>query len=210
MHAGADEAGKGPVLGSMFVAAVRCEPAALPDSVGDSKSIPPDRRERLAAGIRDVADVALVEVPVERIDDPATDMGTLTVAAHAEALASVVADGVACTVDAADADATRFGRRVEARLDAAASITAEHGADDKDPLVGAASIVAKVERDDHVASLAEEYGTVGSGYPSDPTTRQFLQEFVGDRGRLPACARSSWATCDDVLAAREQCTLGEF
>ncbi len=31
-----DDAGKGPELGSMFAAAVRADPAALPGGVGDS------------------------------------------------------------------------------------------------------------------------------------------------------------------------------
>jgi len=53
MEFGADEAGKGPVLGSMFAAAVVVDPAALPDDVGDSKGITPERREELAATLAD-------------------------------------------------------------------------------------------------------------------------------------------------------------
>jgi len=211
MRLGVDEAGKGPVLGSMFAAAVRVDPPDLPDGVGDSKGIAPARREQLDATIREIADaVSVAEITVQRIDDPETDMNTLTVAAHAEALAGVAQDGLAGTVDAGDTDADRFGRRVADRVDAPLDLTAEHGADDTDSVVGAASIVAKVARDSHVAALAESYGEVGSGYPSDPTTRDFLAEYVDRNGDLPACARASWSTCEDVLAAAEQSTLGEF
>ncbi|MUV90133.1 ribonuclease HII, partial [Halapricum sp. CBA1109] len=49
MRFGVDEAGKGPVLGSMFAAAVRADPADLPADVGDSKTIDAERREELAA-----------------------------------------------------------------------------------------------------------------------------------------------------------------
>lgn len=215
MRFGVDEAGKGPVLGSMFAAAVHCDPAALPDGVGDSKGIAPARREELAARIREVATVGVAEIHVDRIDDPETDMNTLTVDAHAEALAKIVADGrddapYTGMVDAGDADAARFGERVGERVDADLQITAEHQADESDPVVGAASIVAKVERDAHVERLAGEYGEVGSGYPSDPTTRTFLREFVDEHGSIPSCARTSWATCDDALAAAEQSGLNEF
>ena len=218
MPFGVDEAGKGPVLGSMFAAAVACDPSALPDGIGDSKGITPDRRETLAAEIRAVASVGVAEISVDRIDDPATDMNALTVAAHAEALAEIAGDDATGTVDAGDVNADRFGRRVEdAVADACgASITvdARHGADESDPLVGAASIVAKVERDAHVDRIADrhagEYDTVGSGYPSDPTTRTFLASYVEDNGALPPCARTTWSTCDDVLAANEQASLGEF
>ncbi|WP_262180123.1 ribonuclease HII [Haloarcula laminariae] len=211
MRMGADEAGKGPVLGSMFAAAVCAAPDALPDGVGDSKGIAPAKRERLDEEIRAAADaVAVAEISVSRIDDPETDMNTLTVAAHAEALSGVARDGLAGTVDAGDTDAERFGRRVADRVDAAVDLTAEHGADETDPLVGAASIVAKVARDGHVEALAATHGDVGSGYPSDPTTRGFLADYVAEHGGLPDCARASWSTCDDVLAAARQSTLGEF
>jgi ribonuclease HII len=211
MRFGVDEAGKGPVLGSMFAAAVRAEPAALPDGVGDSKAIKPERRERLAGDIRESADaVGIAEISVERIDDGETDMNTLTVDGQAEALSAVARDGLSGTVDAGDTDAERFGRRVAAAVDAEVTVTAEHGADETDPVVGAASIIAKVARDTHVAELAEAYGDVGSGYPSDPTTRAFLADYVDRHGELPACARRSWSTCDDVLAAAEQASLGDF
>lgn len=209
---GADEAGKGPVLGSMFAAAVVCDPADLPEGIRDSKKLSPARREELDVRVREAAAVGVAEIPVERIDDPETDMNTLTVEAHADALsaAGVSLDGLPGVVDGGDVDAGRFGRRVTERLAADVDLTAEHGADDAYPIVGAASVVAKVARDAHVAGLADEYGDVGSGYPSDPNTRRFLREYVGERGSLPACARASWSTCDDVLAAAEQSALGDF
>jgi len=211
MRFGVDEAGKGPVLGSMFAAAVRAEPAKLPDGVGDSKDIKPARRERLAGEIRASAGaVGIAEIPVGRIDADGTDMNTLTVEAQAEALSAVAHNGLSGMVDAGDTDAERFGRRVADAVDADVTVTAEHGADETDPLVGAASIIAKVARDSHVTELAEQYGDVGSGYPSDPTTRSFLAGYVDRHGELPACARRSWSTCDDVLAAASQATLGDF
>ena len=211
MRVGVDEAGKGPVLGSMFAAAVRAEPEALPAGVADSKTLQPARRETLAAEIRErAAAVAVAEVPVERIDDPETDMNGLTVEAHARALADVAHDGPAVTLDAGEVDAERFGRRVAERVDADLDLTARHRADADDSLVAAASIVAKVARDAHVDGLADRFGDVGSGYPSDPATRAFLRAYVDEHGSLPACARASWQTCDDVLAAAEQAAIGEF
>ena len=80
-------------------------------------------------------------------------------------------------------------------------------------MVAAASVIAKVERDAHVADLAAEYGAVGSGYPGDPVTRSFLASYVEEHGRLPGCARTSWKTSGDALAAHAetgQSTLEEF
>jgi ribonuclease HII len=220
---GVDEAGKGPALGSMFAAAVVADPAALPDGVDDSKRLQPARREELAARIRADDDVAVgvAEITVERIDDPATDMNRLTVAAHAEALADALQatgsvdgggsfDGLTGYVDAGERDADRFGARVADRVAADVDVRAEHEADATYPVVGAASIVAKVERDAHVARLAERFGDLGSGYPGDPATRTFIRDWVRTHDGLPDCARESWQTCRDALAAAEQSGLDEF
>jgi ribonuclease HII len=216
MQLGVDEAGKGPVLGSMFAACVRARVADLPDGVTDSKRLSADRRESLAAAIRERADaVAVVEIPVERIDAPETDMNELTVAAHAEALSQVARDGLPAYLDAGDTNAVRFERRVDSRVDANLELRAEHGADEAHPIVSAASIVAKVRRDAHVADLAAEYdirghGEVGSGYPSDDTTREFLRSYVEAERELPPCARRSWQTSQDALAALDQSSLEDF
>jgi ribonuclease HII len=197
---GVDEAGKGPVLGPMVAACVVARPESLPEGVADSKRLSPARRERLDAAIRDAADaVGVARVATGRIDREDTDMNGLTVAAHAEAIDAAGASGEG-TVDAGDVDAARFGRRVADAASADVSIVAEHGADDAYPLVSAASVVAKVARDGAVEALAEEYGDVGSGYPSDPTTRAFLREWVREHGALPDCARASWQTARDALA----------
>jgi len=210
---GADEAGKGPVLGSMFAAAIRVpDDRAFPAGIRDSKDLSPERREELAAALREAPDVyiGLAEVTPSRIDDPSTDMNTLTVAAQAEAIAAVVRQGDRCVLDASDVRPARFANRVGNRLETTATIDAFHRADEDHPVVSAASIVAKVERDAHVADLAEEYGPIGSGYPSDPETRSFLEEFVLEEARLPDCARRSWQTCADVIATAEQAGLADF
>lgn len=211
MQVGTDEAGKGPVLGSMFAAAVRADPETLPHELADSKQLSAPRREELAAAVREVATTAVVEVSVERIDDPETDMNGLTVAAHADALGAVLDDGSPSVyLDAADTNAVRFERRVLDELDGEPDLRAEHGADETYRVVSAASILAKVRRDAHVAELAATYGDLGSGYPGDPTTRAFLREFVGEHGGLPDCARESWQTSRDVLAERGQAALSDF
>ncbi|WP_440769900.1 ribonuclease HII [Natronorubrum sp. DTA28] len=231
MQFGVDEAGKGPVFGSMFAASVALEdPAVLPDGIADSKRLAPERREGLAATIRedDRIRVGVAEITTARIDDPETDMNSLAVTAHAEAIDGALegldedtleSDSITGLCDACDTDADRFARRVSeacaavSSLEASADaleIDARHGADDDSKLVGAASIVAKVERDAHVAAIAEEYGPVGSGYPSDPNTREFLESYVDEHAALPPFARESWSTCENVLAEAEQTGLEQF
>ena len=71
---GADEAGKGPVIGSMFVAGVVIDEDRLFDlaalGVKDSKLLAPARREALAIRIEKIAlDRYVLEVRPEVIDD---------------------------------------------------------------------------------------------------------------------------------------------
>jgi len=233
---GSDEAGKGPVLGPMVAAAVRAPPKAIPDDADDSKRLSPAERESIAEMLRAHDDVAIgvALVSTDRIDDPETDMNTLTVEAHAEAVAGVARASDAVVADAGDVSESRFARRVRQGVERrvgragerddeiaasspadsfAVDVHAEHGADGSYPHVAAASIVAKVERDARIDALADDYadyGPTGSGYPSDPTTRDFLREYVERTGELPDCARASWSTSADVLAAAEQSGLSEF
>lgn len=211
---GVDEAGKGPVLGSMFAAAVAAEPETLPADVADSKTLAQSVRRRIDDALRSdpEVEVAVTEVPVDRIDDPSTNMTELTATAHARALSELGLDleGIQILCDGADTDADRFARRVGTHLGRDVGIEARHGADASDQLVGAASVVAKAAREAHVGALESEYGEVGSGYPGDPQTRSFLADYVEEHGSFPACARESWATSADVRAAVEQQSLSEF
>ena len=235
MYLGVDEAGKGPALGPMVSAAVVAAPASLPADADDSKRIAPARREEMAAALRDDPDVAVGVARVEpaEIDRPDTDMNTLTVRGQARAVRDALADrpaGVAEPVrvvaDAGDTSEERFARRLSEFVEGgenetpadgeplpSVDVTAAHGADEDDPVVGAASVVAKTVRDAAMAKIDAAYpgyDDLGSGYPSDPATRSFLREYVAETGELPDCARRSWATCDDVLAAAEQSALDEF
>jgi len=241
VYLGVDEAGKGPVLGPMVSAAVFADPASLPADVDDSKRLSPERRESVAEVTRGsdrvAVGVALVE-PTE-IDRPDTDMNTLTVRGQARAVRAALAEiagtpgvgrpeePVRVVADAGDTSEARFARRlgefvegdgdsIDDDTDAAlpsVDVEAFHGADEDDPVVGAASVVAKVARDARMAAIDDRYpgyDGVGSGYPSDPTTRSFLRAYVAENGDVPDCARRSWATCDDVLAAAEQSGLDDF
>ena len=237
MYLGVDEAGKGPALGPMVAAAVIADPASLPADVDDSKRIAPARREAIDDEIASLETVAVGVAFIDpaEIDRSDTDMNTLTVRGQARAArialtGSVAADldePIPVVADAGDTSEERFARRLREFVEddggneapeavepvPSVHVTAAHGADADDPVVGAASVVAKVARDDRMAAVdAEypEYDGLGSGYPSDPATRAFLREYVAETGDLPDCARRSWATCDDVLAAAEQSALDEF
>ena len=210
---GLDEAGRGPVLGSLFVGFVDAPTEALPDGLDDSKNLSGETISTLATMLYNDSDVrtSVEEITVETIDAGEGDITSLTINRMA-ALISGCASSDRGVVDACHADATVFGELVRDALPAsdASTVTAEHDADTEYEQVMAASIIAKYEREQHVATLREEYGDVGSGYPSDPTTQEFLADYIDTHGDLPACARRSWQTSQDALAAAAQTELGAY
>ena len=91
----------------------------------------------------------------------------------------------------------------------------KHKADIRYPVVGAASILAKVTRDEHVRRIASDLEPqlnlrLGSGYPSDPTTKHFLKTWVSRFGSLPPHARTSWETCKVLMRNQKTKHLDEF
>lgn len=210
---GVDEAGRGPVLGSLFVGAVAVhDRTVLPDGVADSKTLSPDTRSRLAEAIEVSDDITstVVELTADEIDQSEQSLTELVARGFASAIDQLADEGTRAMVDTGEADTDRFTGRIERYLTTSIEVEAAIGADEFDPLVSAASIVAKEAREAHVAHLASEFGEIGSGYPSDPTTRRFIADYLEDHRELPTCARASWATSQDALAALEQAGLDEF
>ena len=210
---GVDEAGRGAVLGPMVVAAVRCGAQQLPAGVDDSKRLAVMTRRRIGLELTDTAPITIAYSRVEpvTIDDPRVDLTALTVTAAQRALRRLLRPGDHVLLDAADVDAARFGRRVARGLAVPAlTVEAQHRADEENPQVAAASVVAKVLRDAAVATIDTRWaqqGGVGSGYPSDPTTRAFLRDRLAEGGTLPEVVRTSWSTVAQLRAERDQQTL---
>ena len=84
----------------------------------------------------------------------------------------------------------------------------EHKADFNHKIVGAASILAKVTRDEEIKKLQKVIPyDIGSGYASDPITQKFLQEHLKDYEEL---VRKTWMTYKDLKEGKAQRKLGEY
>jgi len=81
-----------------------------------------------------------------------------------------------------------------------------HQADATYPVVSAASIIAKVRRDELIEELKKEWCTdFGSGYPSDPKTKEFLLKWGTEHcGEFPDIVRHSWQTIENIREAIEK------
>ncbi|MDF1531176.1 MAG: ribonuclease HII [ANME-2 cluster archaeon] len=203
--AGVDEAGKGPVLGPMIVAGVVMEENKMPElqllGVKDSKVLSPTRRNYLSAKIKEIAaDYYILEISAAQIDEmrKIMTMNQLMVVAHTKVLENLRPDRA--YLDAADVLEERFGMNVKKKYDGTIDVISKHKADTTFPIVAAASILAKVQRDRIIRDMEKEMGMIlGSGYPSDPKTRKFLEGWMKSHEVLPDIARHSWKTSENLL-----------
>jgi len=211
---GVDEAGKGAVLGPMVIAGVLVHDIRECEGLGfmDSKILSKKRREILFDRINADFKTAVRVIDAHDIDhmriELKTGMNSIVAAAHAAVIEDL--DARTAFVDACDVNAQRYGDTIHALLRTSCTIISEHKADSRFPVVSAASIVAKVTRDRIIDTLSEEYGAIGSGYPSDRVTIDFIEAWIYNNGSPPPFARRSWRTVSDITARLSQSNLFDF
>lgn len=208
---GVDDAGRGCIIGPLVLAGVAVEESKISRlseiGVRDSKILSPSARARLYLLIKDLAyKLVSVKIPPDEVDKYVARrkkfvrLNLLEAEAAAKVIEELGADLV--YVDASETDPERFKGNMVALLKRRVEVISEHDADKTYPIVSAASIVAKVERDAEVAKLREKYGDFGSGYPADPTTIAFLREWLAKYREIPPFARKTWKTWRRLLDRR--------
>lgn len=155
--AGVDEAGRGPLAGSVVAAAVILDPTRPIEGLNDSKKLSEKARERLAPLIRERALAwAVAEASVAEIDHLNIHHATLLAMRRAVEMLAVVpdaieVDGLHCPPVAMPTSAIVKG-------------------DSKVAAIAAASILAKTVRDAQMLELHARYPVYGldrhKGYPT--------------------------------------------
>lgn len=211
---GIDEAGRGAVIGPMVIAGVLIDQDKAREliSIGvkDSKKLTAGTRAELSKLIRDLAeDIEIIVLDASTIDSStrrrrSCGLNELEAKVFAEIINRLRPD--AAYIDLPSMKYEGFRRLIEDNLKHRCSLILEHKADENYPIVSAASIIAKCERDRLIEELKPELGDFGSGYPSDIKTRKFLMELARSRGMNCPHIRSSWRT----LAKISQMKLDEF
>jgi ribonuclease HII len=155
---GVDEAGRGPLAGAVFAAAVILHPGHPIAGLRDSKQLSAKRREQLSIEIQTHALAwAVASASVEEID-------TLNIL-HAAMLAMRRA---VQALDPCPAEALIDGNRIPTGLPCAARAIVR--GDALEPAISAASILAKCARDRDMLTLAARHPGYGferhMGYPT--------------------------------------------
>jgi len=210
--AGVDDAGRGCVIGPLVIAGVLMKEEDLHKlvqiRVRDSKLLSPQQREALVPEIRRIAEkTAVVKLTPSEIDAVVLagrklhKLNWLEAQAMARVLEDLKPDKA--YVDASDVLEARFKRDILDSMTLKPEVISEHKADRNYPIVSAASVIAKVERDKEIADLIRAHGDFGSGYPSDPRTIQFLQQCLTKSHDYPDFVRKSWKPAKEAIDARD-------
>lgn len=211
--AGIDEAGRGAVAGPLIVAGVMCDEKSegLLKKMGckDSKLLSPKKRETLAKAIeKTVKDIVVLRVGPCKIDSHrrgGMSLNQIEGVKMAEVASFLKPHKV--FIDCPDTNIEKFKGYLKRMIQHEPEIVLEHKADYNYPVVAAASIIAKVERDRAVEELRQEHGDFGSGYPSDPVTRQWLESWIGNNSKFPDFIRRSWVPAELLEKDKSQSRL---
>ncbi|MDO8460004.1 MAG: ribonuclease HII [Nanoarchaeota archaeon] len=226
---GIDDAGRGPIIGPMILAGVLVtsdqEKILKKNDVRDSKTVLHPARIKLSVLIKQnsLANHITITHPAE-IDSSlqeGTNLNTLEAMKAAKIIneintgkyrkeeLKVIIDCPSVNIDAWSKTLSRFIHHPDNLR-----IICEHKADANHISVSAASILAKVTREEEVEKIKKkylDYGDVGSGYPSDPATKDFLKKH-GIRLKNEDIFRKTWKTWRELFpnAGKGQATLEGF
>lgn len=223
---GIDDSGRGPLIGPMILAGVLIEqeePFFTEKNVKDSKQLVHTKRVAIAPLIHEHARATyVVSTSAEEIDtalNAGTNLNTLEAMKSAAIINALNTktyhtEQVKVIVDCPSTNTTVWRKTLLSFIDHKENLTVlcEHKADANYPVVSAASILAKVAREEAMDTIKTEYkkyGNVGSGYPADPFTKKFLKEH-GKELENSGLFRKTWATWKELFPEKSQATLRSF
>jgi ribonuclease HII len=79
-----------------------------------------------------------------------------------------------------------------------------HKADILNIVVSAASIIAKVIRDREIEVIQKDFKKIGSGYPSDKKTMEFIRTCIIEKNNCPNFIRKSWRPVKNMLEKKQK------
>lgn len=216
MHVcGVDEAGRGPVIGPLVVASFSISEDKLNQieslEVKDSKKLSAKRRKELFSELINLSGNYFFRIlnPTFLNDEMKKyTLNEIELHAFKDAIIGLKVPIIRAICDSCDVDTNRFSRNLKESLGdefSSCDVVASHKAEDKYPIVAAASILAKVKRDELIKKIEEDAGvSFGSGYPSDPKTISFLEDYYKFHNRFPDFVRTEWKTLANIKSSVSQ------
>lgn len=216
---GIDESGRGAVLGPLVICGLmideKNEKKLKKLEVKDSKKLSPKKREELAPKIEKIARYTVVlRVPCCKIDANrrrGVNLNQIEAIKMAEIINLLEPDKA--IIDAPSFNTNKFRDYLWSKLDNKnVELVCENFADQNYPVVSAASIVAKVNRDESIEELKKKVGKdFGVGYSHDSRTIEFLNELAEkNKGKMPVYVRHTWDTVEQIKNRYNQLRIISF
>lgn len=211
---GIDEAGRGPVIGPLIIAGVMIHDGKEAElgAVKDSKLLTHKKRVILNEIIQKNSEFKIIEVSPQEIDDALNpnnkkmNLNWLEAHKQAEIINELKPD--IAIIDCPSPNCKKYTEYLRKLLNnKEIKLIVEHKADVNYPVCSAASIIAKVKREEEVAKLKEKYGDIGPGYPANPITQKFIKE---NWEKHPEIFRHSWITFKNHEKMKGQMKLEGF
>lgn len=193
---GIDEAGRGPVIGPMIIAGVMINEGEenLLDGSKDSKKLVHKKRLELDKKIKKNSIYKIIEVSPKEIDTAVNskimNLNWLEAHKQAEIINGLKPDKA--IIDCPSPNLKVFKSYLKNLLENKdIELIVEHKADEKYITSSAASILAKVRREEIMDEIKNKYGNTGPGYTSNDATKKFIAE---NYNKHPEIFRHSWST----------------
>lgn len=167
----------------------------------DSKTLSPARRATALAALTPLGHARTIELSARQIDEG--NLNQLEERAFLDLARELRPKVLYLDAPVHPRGIPALRERLSRALDPGTLFVIEPKADATWPVVGAASIAAKLHRDAALDDCARQAGQpLGSGYPSDPLTRAWLAARLASGEPLPPFIRRRWATLDQLRAPR--------
>ncbi|MBI2632717.1 ribonuclease HII [Candidatus Pacearchaeota archaeon] len=221
---GIDDAGRGPLIGPMILAGVLInkeqEKYLKKSGITDSKLLLHEKRISLSELIKKhLISSYTVSTTAEQIDlsiNSGINLNTLEAMKAAEIINNLNKgkEKIKVIVDCPSVNTIAWKNTLSGYIEKKENleIHCEHKADFNHTSVSAASILAKVRREEEISKLRDKYkefGNIGSGYPSDPITKEFLRK-SGLSLKDSGIFRKTWSTWKSLFPEQGQKTLEEY
>lgn len=199
------------MLGPIIVAGICVSKKSISEmikkGIKDSKLLTPKKRQILFGHVVSIAEsICICRINIAEIDFHVfkNNLNTLEAEAMAITISNMKSDKT--YVDSCDVNPSRYQRTISSFLKRnSTKLISMHHADKLNVVVSGASIIAKVIRDSEITKIRVKYGDIGSGYPSDKKTIEFVRQWFRQKNEIPPFARKSWKPAQMILSGTVRC-----
>jgi len=227
MLLGIDEAGRGPFIGPLVMCAVLMDSKndVILKNLGikDSKLLSKSKREEFYKILKEkklIIDYKIIKLQANEVDKSLLsvndNLNNLELKTSVKLIKFFMKKYTLDKVflDCPSINASKYKKDLFDKVNFK-NLVVEHKADQKYVCVSCASVLAKVTRDKEISLLQKKYlktiyGNLGSGYPSDVLSVEFLKKNYKKLSSDDKLFRKTWKTYTNFVNQSKQKKLGDY